>query len=536
MIQWPQSRPAGAGAVRRERMRLCVRWQGAGGTRVVGFELIRLGGGILRHMLGVLLLAWRRVVRAAGIALVASIVVTEIAGVLATHHFPPYLLTHVVALAVGIVVAYCVGLMVLVDELLKGALDLVRMALGEAEAGMRAAAIIAEREVGDVWGWAQRLFVGRDAMRLHPRLASPNPASGRAAPVTSGPLRAAARTLGQFPMPRGTTGAPAPASPTSDSPARLRVPPRLGAMPVPAASPALALAPDETRDAIAATDEFRRTAPPSSASAYPVRADQLPRIEWAAEGLAAGAALLESALAARARHAHQAPSADHTPATTAAAEAPLAALPPLPPLPPLPQRAPADTSPPPAPVSPEPAVPQDLPQPTAAPPTVPLAPAAAPPTTPLDTSVSPRRPAPWPSSPVRTVPVITDDTDTVRAALEATAAADARETTSPALAPEDEADDARADPAAESAAVAPADTWEPPNRVVVLPASEGQTLAARAARGNSDVWPDDDEPSDAEARGLWSRIGQALVRSTTRPLRERSGGGEEAPPADQRVP
>ncbi|HKS69272.1 MAG TPA: hypothetical protein VJQ45_02560, partial [Ktedonobacterales bacterium] len=180
----------------------------------MGIELIRLGAGALRHILGVLLLAWRRVVRTAGIALIAGIVVTELVGSLVTHHFPPYLLTHVVALAIGIVVAYCVALMVLVDELLKGTFDLVRLALGEVEAGARAAEIIAEREVGDVWGWARRLAAGRDADPQPPaprsRLAAPPRASRRAPPAAiSGAPRASARTLGEFPMPRAATGAPA---------------------------------------------------------------------------------------------------------------------------------------------------------------------------------------------------------------------------------------------------------------------------------------------------------------------------------------
>lgn len=520
----------------------------------MGFELIRLGAGALRHILGVLLLAWRRIVRTAGTALVAGVVVSEIIGSLVTHHFPPYPLTHVVALAVGIVVAYCVALMVLVDELLRGAFDLARMALGEAEAGARAAAIIAEREMGDVWGWARRLAAGRDAVPAtpasRPRLAAPRPTSSRTPPAAmSGASRASARTLGQFPMSRTATGAPASATTSSPpDPARLRVPPRLGAThpPAPTSTPAPR---DETRDDIAATDVFRKTAPPTPANAHPVRADQLPRIEWAAEGLAAGAALLESVLAARAHHTHQEPAADHAAQTV---ETPLEAMPPLPRR--SPAADPASAADRAASDSPPLAAAQSNPPATAAPPTIPLAPpasstapltqltvepGAAPPTVPLspdpdpdpqiESAVAPR-PFPRPSSPVRTVPVITDAT--TAAPLETAVEEPAAQRTADAAsaAPANDAGDRTPK---DTTVEAPDATWEPPNRVVVLPAAEGRTPRASQGMGkNAGVWPDEDEddnaPRAADERGLWSRIGQALVRSTTRPLRERSDGDGES--------
>ena len=525
----------------------------------MGLELIRMGGGALRHILGVLLLAWRRVVRTAGIALVAAIVVTEIVGSLVTHHFPPYLLTHVMALAMGIVVAYCVALMVLVDQLLKGTRDLVRMALGEVEAGARAAAIIAEREVGDVWGWARRLVAGRDAVPqpLAPRLGTPPRPSGRTlTTATSGGPRASARTLGQFPISRAATGAPTPAPPSAlADPARLRVPPRLGATHRPAPVPR-----DETHDDIAATDVFRKTAPPTPANAHPVRADQLPRIEWAAEGLVAGAALLESALAARARRAHQDSPADHTSTPApATGEVSLEAMPPLP------RRSTAATADDAADTTisdaqPSPLAPVSDSSPTgavAAPSTVPhtqtaVERAAAPPTVPLasdqavEQAAAPH-PFPRPGSPVRTVPVITDDS--TRAALEAAAEEPATQVAPTARASVDTAPAAPAAPTDETGGSAAADdttteapdaAWEPPNRVVVLPAAESQTPRVSRATGNNDgVWPDEDEHDDeqqsAEERGLWSRIGQALVRSTTRPLRERGDGDDGDTPPSRHV-
>jgi hypothetical protein len=473
----------------------------------VEYEHIRQGANALRHMVGVLLLAWRRVVRAGGIALIVGILLTEIVGMLSTHHFPPYLLTHVVALAVGIVLAYCVALTVLVDELIKGALALVRAGLGEVEAGARAAAIIAEREVGYFGGGAAGLAGGR-AGAPPPRLAAPKAAAGRPAGPVSSPLRPAARTLGQFPMPRGTTGAPAASAAGASMPpgasARLRVPPRIGETRGTMSAAGVVLPPrDETEADIAATDVFRMTAPPAPSDAHPVRADRLPRIEWAAEGLAAGAALLQSALAARAQRAAPPPSSD----------APAAAMPPLPPR--VTAASPA--------AEPAPAA-----SPQSAPVTAPLQPVAAPSTVPLETAV-PRRPFPRPSSPVRTIPVVTDDM--TRAALDAADASEvgANPTVAPHVPPE--AGRTHDEHAADEETSATADddnaVWEPPSYVVVLPAGEGA-----ATPGTSRV-PDDTDAPSAEERGLWSRIGQALARSTTRPLRVRDDDGDML---DQRAP
>ncbi len=539
--------------------------------RDVEHEHIRHTGNALRHALGALLLAWRHAVRAAGIALLVGIAIAESVGALVTHHFPPYLLTHVVALAVGIAVAYCVGLTVLADELIKGTLALVRMALGEVEAGARTAAVIAEREVGDVWGWARRLVLGRDA--TGPSAALPiTRRPGLAAPAGPGStLRPSARTLGQFPAASSGAGAagalssqPGALAPQSGDPARLRVPPRLGAAPAPSSAPRR----DETLEDIAATDAFRKTAPPAPADAHPVRADRLPRIEWAAEGLAAGAVLLQSALAARARRAaNQTADGGHAPL---AAEIALEAMPPLPP------RAPAAASPPPPASAPPPA-----PAPTStsvstsapesaeaearvAPATVPLAPTpaptvvAAPPTIPLLPDETPH-PSPRPSSPVRTIPVITDDA--TREALDTAlplataggqsgavdASASLAQPTTPAVASEDGRAEAGAaaqtsEPASELELEPGAEVesesgahWEPPSRTIVLPPTLDGGATKLRSPAAAPLLDEDGEASDAEARGLWSRIGQALARSTTRPLRERGDANDTGDGAgDQR--
>ena len=107
---------------------------------------IVLVSGILRHAVGVILLCWTRAARAAGIAGLIGFVITEIAATALTHRFPAAGASHLVALALGAALAYAAGVTVFADELILGTTDAVRLLLGEAEAGARAAAILVERE------------------------------------------------------------------------------------------------------------------------------------------------------------------------------------------------------------------------------------------------------------------------------------------------------------------------------------------------------------------------------------------------------
>jgi hypothetical protein len=204
---------------------------------VVGFKLIELAGKLVQHVVGILLLCWRRVFRAALIAAAIGIVLTELVASLLTQNFPPGIPAHVAAIVFGAALAYGVGLTVLVDELLKGAMETVRLLEGDARAGARAAAIAAERDVGEF----RRGLLGLLGSR-----------SGRQAAA------ATAVTVGVA----GAAGAFGAAVPT-----------RRGVHESSA----------ETEDDIAATDEFSNTAPRPRINARPVRADQLPRISWAYE-------------------------------------------------------------------------------------------------------------------------------------------------------------------------------------------------------------------------------------------------------------
>ena len=134
-------------------------------------------GRIVRHAMGVLLLCWLRAFRAGALAGLGGFVVAEIAGMIASRQFPPPGVTHLVAIALGGALAYGVGITVAADELIVGIIDAIRLLLGEAEAGVRAAVAAAEHEVGDVRGGILRLAgldrLARPRERDHPTGLSP---------------------------------------------------------------------------------------------------------------------------------------------------------------------------------------------------------------------------------------------------------------------------------------------------------------------------------------------------------------------------
>jgi hypothetical protein len=201
------------------------------GVRVLTYEMLRHAGTIIQHAVGVLILCWRRMLRAMSLAGLVGLVLAELAGSLTTHSFPPAPLTHVVAFMVAAALAYAAALTVLVDELLAGAIATVRVAEGDVSAGARALAVLARREAAEAGQGIRR------------RLESP-PKSGS---VTLAPHDGSGD---------GARG---------DGDVRYE---DVSA---------------ETLADIAATEEFSNTAPHPRVDARPVRADQFPRIEWAAD-------------------------------------------------------------------------------------------------------------------------------------------------------------------------------------------------------------------------------------------------------------
>ena len=190
---------------------------------MLGFEIIEKAGLVVKHMLGVVLLCWRRMARAGLISGGVGFVLVETVGALAQKHFPTPVLTTVVAFFFAIALAYSVMLTVLIDELIIGSIELIRVLEGDLLGGARALAIATERRAGDAGSGIMR-WLG------HPVAPSPTPAPS---PIL----------------------APAYAEPT------------------------------ETQADIEATDEFTSTLPRPRVNARPVSAGQLPRISWAMEQL-----------------------------------------------------------------------------------------------------------------------------------------------------------------------------------------------------------------------------------------------------------
>ena len=208
-----------AGKAAREKCRCACE-----GARVDRNDLIDEAGRMLRHVVGVLLLAWQRVIRAFLIALVAGVLVGEIGAILQTHRFPPPVLAHVVVMIFATVIAYGVALTVVIDEIIVGIIDTLRLILGEAEAGSRAFEALAMREGSSLRDDVSHLMHGRDN--------------------DSGNVS------------------------TPDQTARSQE----------------ENASQQTMADTEATDAFSNTAPRLAVRPSPVRADQLPRIEWTYHG------------------------------------------------------------------------------------------------------------------------------------------------------------------------------------------------------------------------------------------------------------
>src|SRR5258705_26336 len=146
-------------------------WRGE--ARAVSFEAITRSGHFIKHGIGVILLCWRRVLRAMLIGGLLGVLVGELVASLMEWRFPPSLPAHVAALAFGLACGYGAGLTVLLDELLVGSLDTVKWLGGRAGAGVRAAAAIAGREAGElgsgVWRFASARAGGAPKRRPPPR-------------------------------------------------------------------------------------------------------------------------------------------------------------------------------------------------------------------------------------------------------------------------------------------------------------------------------------------------------------------------------
>lgn len=226
-------------------------------------NLVTFIGALLKHIIGVLLLCWRRMLRAGLIAFGIGAVVTVLVTVLGTGEAIPSESAFVVALLFGLALAYGVAMTVLVEELILGVIDLIRMIEGDISAGAHITEVVAEREVGQV---------GQGLRRL---LGLPVSKRASARPGATLPPLTRARPQGQ--------PAPTPARPAASAP--------VDAMAGAAVAGAAALAGATRRAELAG--EVSASAMPDSAdtqpgaaresSGEPVPADRLPRITWTYE-------------------------------------------------------------------------------------------------------------------------------------------------------------------------------------------------------------------------------------------------------------
>lgn len=112
--------------------------------------VIQMGGKFLKHAVGVLLLCWRRMLRAGLVAGLVAVVLGELAAMAITHSLNPGGPAQLVVAALAIALAYGAALTVLVEEFIQGVVETLRLLEGDVAAGARASAVLAEREIGEV--------------------------------------------------------------------------------------------------------------------------------------------------------------------------------------------------------------------------------------------------------------------------------------------------------------------------------------------------------------------------------------------------
>ncbi|HEV2235665.1 MAG TPA: hypothetical protein VGR57_03300, partial [Ktedonobacterales bacterium] len=265
-------------------------------------------GRVLRHAMGVLLLCWLRALKWGGIAGLAGVLAAEIAAIVLTRSFPPDGLAQVVAFTLGAALAFGVAATVIADELVVGIIDSIRVLIGEAGAGARAARMAGRREVGQSSGRVLALF-GLGGLAAAGATHRPKTADMLRAPVRGpvgprdevGPRLEAMRarvpsTSVARPTPTPTQPLPsenpwaATLTPVSEWPAQHDDAPTLpppGALPqsggLPAAETLLDVAGLASIAGVAST--LGEANPTTQPLAQPVHATNLPRIGWATEDI-----------------------------------------------------------------------------------------------------------------------------------------------------------------------------------------------------------------------------------------------------------
>ena len=148
-------------------------------------NFISFMGVFLKHVIGVLLLCWRRMLRAGAIAFAIGVVLALLVAVIATGQAYPGALALVAALLFGAVLAYSVALTVLIEELVLGVIDLIHLLEGDAKAVAHITEAVTEREVGQVGQGLRRLLgLSVAASARRPRSGSSGSSASSAASST----------------------------------------------------------------------------------------------------------------------------------------------------------------------------------------------------------------------------------------------------------------------------------------------------------------------------------------------------------------
>lgn len=230
-------------------------------------NIIAFTGSFLKHVIGVLLLCWRRMLRAGVVAFAIGVTLALLVAVIATGQAFPGMMAVVAALLFGAALGYGIALTVLVEEFALGIVDLIHLAEGDAKKVAHITETLAEREVGEM-GKGLRRMIGL-------------PVSARrvSKPAAPAPTLPTLPTLPRYPAasaaPASSVRATAAASVAS---AAIQAAATAGAAALAARAAATAATPQAAASAAPA-----ETGAPTAPTGEPVPADRLPRITWTYE-------------------------------------------------------------------------------------------------------------------------------------------------------------------------------------------------------------------------------------------------------------